>query len=314
MVEWADVVVQNFTPGTAERIGLGYEQLRKINPKIVMLYTCMRGQTGPEAKHTGFGLHGAALGGFAGITGWHDGDPAPPWGAYTDFISPRYGLSALSAALHYRDQTGIGQCIDISQIESSIHFLGPMILDYTENGRLLERAGHDSERGCPHGVYATEGTERYIAIDCQTSEQWRALRDQIPSLSDIGGDELGEVSARLSRRAELDKVLVSHCAGQEAKTFSQILREAGVPAYAVLRPSDFHADPQLVDRGFFIELEHTGFGKSTFDGPVTHYSKTPSSPTHAGPLIGEHTFEVMKDILGYTDEEISEIAAAEALC
>jgi CoA:oxalate CoA-transferase len=81
----------------------------------------------------------------------------------------------------------------------------------------------------------------------------------------------------------------------------------------VLRPTDFHADPQLVDRGFFIELEHTGFGKSTFDGPVTNYSKTPSSPTHAGPLIGEHTFEVMKDILGYTDEEISEIAAAEAL-
>ena len=313
MVEWADVVVQNFTPGTAERIGLGYEQLRKINPKIVMLYTCMRGQTGPEAKHTGFGLHGAALGGFAGITGWHDGDPAPPWGAYTDFISPRFGLSALSAALHYRDQTGIGQCIDISQIESSIHFLGPMILDYTENGRVLERAGHDSERGCPHGVYATEGTERYIAIDCQTSEQWRALRDQIPGLSDIGGDELGELSARLSRRAELDKALVSHCAGQEAKAFSQILREAGVPAYAVLRPSDFHADPQLVDRGFFIELEHTGFGRSTFDGPVTNYSKTPSSPTHAGPLIGEHTFEVMKDILGYTDEEISEIAAAEAL-
>ena len=106
MVEWADVVVENFTPGTAERIGLGYEQLRKINPKIVMLYTCMRGQTGPEAKHTGFGLHGAALGGFVGVTGWPDGKPCAPWGAYTDFISPRFALAALGAALHHRDQTG----------------------------------------------------------------------------------------------------------------------------------------------------------------------------------------------------------------
>jgi benzylsuccinate CoA-transferase BbsF subunit len=180
MVEWADVVVENFTPGTAERLGIGYEQLRKINPKIVMLYTCMRGQTGPEAKHTGFGLHGAALGGFVGITGWPDGKPALPWGAYTDFISPRFALSALGAALHHRDRTGQGQCIDVSQIEAAIHHLGPMILDYCENGRIVDRAGHDSERGCPHGVYRTTGTERFIAIDTQTPTSMRRSLRSVP--------------------------------------------------------------------------------------------------------------------------------------
>ena len=155
MVEWADVVVENFTPGTAERIGLDYETLRKKKPDLVMLYTCMRGQTGPERKHTGFGLHGAALGGFVSITGWPDRKPLAPWGAYTDFISPRYALSALAAALYHRDVTGEGQCVDVSQIEASIHYLAPAILDYTENGRIVDRAGHDSDWGCPHGVYRT---------------------------------------------------------------------------------------------------------------------------------------------------------------
>ncbi|HKK53106.1 MAG TPA: CoA transferase, partial [Myxococcota bacterium] len=154
MAEWADVVIENFTPGTAERLGLDYETLRARNPDLVMLYTCMRGQTGPERKHTGFGLHGAALAGFVGITGWPDRAPVAPWGAYTDFISPRYALAALGAALHHRERTGEGQCIDVSQIESSIHYLAPTILDYAHNGRILDRAGLDSERGCPHGVFA----------------------------------------------------------------------------------------------------------------------------------------------------------------
>jgi crotonobetainyl-CoA:carnitine CoA-transferase CaiB-like acyl-CoA transferase len=313
MVEWADVVVENFTPGTAERIGIGYEQLRKINPKIVMLYTCMRGQTGPEAKHTGFGLHGAAPGGFVGITGWADGKPALPWGAYTDFISPRFALSALGAALHHRDRTGQGQCIDVSQIEAAIHHLGPMILDYSENGRVVERAGHDSERGCPHGVYRTRGIERFVAIDAQTPAQWRALRDLVPTLAALGGDEFDNLSTRLEHRAEIDAALSSFCANEENHSLALRLREAGAPAYASMRATDLHSDQQLIDRNFFIELEHSGFGKHTFDGPVTTFSKTPSRPTRAGPLIGEHTFEVMKDILGYSDDEISEIAATGAL-
>ena len=313
MVEWADVVVENFTPGTAERLGLGYEQLREINPEIVMLYTCMRGQTGPEAKHTGFGLHGAALGGFVGITGWPDGKPAAPWGAYTDFISPRFALSALGAALHHRDRTGQGQCIDVSQIEAAIHHLGPMILDYTENGRVLDRAGHDSERGCPHGVYRTQGTERFVAIETQTPAQWRALREIVPALAGLGGDELDRLAERIARREEIDRALAAFCAEEENHALALRLREAGVPAYSSLRATDFHADPQLDARDFFIELEHSGFGKHTFDGPVTTFSATPSRPTRAGPLIGEHTFEVMKDVLGYSDEEISEIAATGAL-
>ena len=313
MVEWADVVVENFTPGTAERLGLGYEQLREINPEIVMIYTCMRGQTGPERKHTGFGLHGAALGGFTGITGWSDRKPSSPWGAYTDFISPRYALAALGAALHHRDRTGEGQVIDVSQIEAAIHHLAPTILDTQRTGRVLERAGLDSEWGCPHGVYRTRETERFVAIEARTPDQWRALQAEVPGLAKLGGDALDGVDARLARRKEIDDVLSAFAAEQACFEWAERLRAAGVPAYVPLRATDFTKDPQLVARDFYVELEHGGFGRSLFDGAVTTFSRTPPAPDPRGPLIGEHTFEVMKDVLGYSDDEISEIAAAGAL-
>ena len=313
MVEWADVVVENFTPGTAERLGLGYDQLREIKPDIVMLYSCMRGQTGPERKHTGFGIHGAALGGFTGITGWPDRKPVSPWGAYTDFISPRYALSALCAALHYRDQTGEGQLIDLSQIEAAIHHLGPTILDHQRTGRVLEQPGHDSEWGCPHGVYRTAETERFVALEARTPEQWRALCGVVPGLAALGDDALDGIDARLARRDEIDAIVTEWAARQKCFEVADRLRESGVPAYVPLRSRDYHADPQLAAREFFIELDHGGMGRQFFDAPVTKFSRTPARPTRAGPLIGEHTFEVMKEILGYSDEEISDIAAKGAL-
>lgn len=311
MVEWADVVVENFTPGTAERLGLDYETLRARKPDLVLLYTCMRGQTGPERTHTGFGLHGAALGGFVGITGWPDRKPQPPWGAYTDFISPRYALAALAAALYHRDRTGEGQCIDVSQIEAAIHHLSPMLLDYEETGRLIDRAAHDSERGCPHGVYPARGSERYVAIEARTPAHWSALCALVPALSSWAA--LENVAARRAQREAIDLNLAAWCKGQEPFALAHELREAGVPAYVPLRATDFHDDPQLVARDFFIELEHAEMGTMTFDGPVTLFSETPAVAKRAGPTIGEHTFPVMRDILGYSEDEIAEIAATGAL-
>ena len=312
IVEWADVVVENFTPGTAERLQIDYETLRQKNPDLVMLYTCMRGQTGPERKHTGFGLHGAALAGFVSITGWPDRKPQAPWGAYTDFISPRYALSALAAALHHRDVTGEGQCVDMSQIEASIHFLTPMILDYSRHGRLIDRAGMASEWGCPHGVYPALGTERYVAIETRTPEQWQALCASVPALAALP-DTFAHLEERLAHVDTIERPLAAWCAERDAFEQALALREAGVPAYAVARATDFHDDPQLAARDFFIELDHVELGRMLYDGAVTKFSRTPATPTHAGPTIGQHTFEVMTQILDYSEEEVADFAAKGAL-
>ncbi len=307
MIEWADVVVENYTPGTANRLGFGYEHVRALNPGAVMLSSCMRGQTGPEARHTGFGLHGACLGGFTAITGWPDRPPNPPWGAYTDFISPRYALSALGAALHHRNRTGQGQYIDLSQIEASIHFLAPLVLEYRDSGQVRLPPGTDCERAVPHGVFRTIGTERFCAIAVETDEQWEALRSVVADL-DMVDDRWTELGI-----ANSEDILIGWFAEHEAFEAAQMLREHGVPAYAVLRASDFYDDPNLEARGFFIELDHGAIGKMTFDGPVTLFSATPARPWRAGPMVGEHTQQVMSEILGFTDDEITALAATGAL-
>ena len=305
MIEWADVVVENYTPGTADRLGFGYEHVAALNPAAVMLSSCMRGQTGPEAHHTGFGLHGACLGGFVAVTGWPDRPPNAPWGAYTDFISPRYALSALGAALHHRNRTGQGQYIDLSQIEASIHFLAPLVLEYRDSGRVRTQAGLSSERAAPHGVYRTAGIERFCAVAVETDEQWEALGSVVPDLRRVGD--------RWAETAAADAILADWFAPRDGFEAAQELRDAGVPAYVALRASDFYADPNLVAREFFIELDHGAIGTMTFDGPVTLFSATPARPWRAGPMVGEHTQQVMSEILGFSDEEITALAATGAL-
>lgn len=305
MIEWADVVVENYTPGTADRLGFGYEHVAALNPAAVMLSSCMRGQTGPESHHTGFGLHGACLGGFVAVTGWPDRPPNAPWGAYTDFISPRYALSALGAALHHRNRTGQGQYIDLSQIEASIHFLAPLVLEYRDSGRVRTQAGLSSERAAPHGVYRTAGIERFCAVAVETDEQWEALGSVVPDLRQVGD--------RWAETAAADEILAQWFAPRDGFEAAQELRAAGVPAYVALRASDFYADPNLVAREFFIELDHGAIGTMTFDGPVTLFSATPARPWRAGPMVGEHTQQVMSEVLGFSNEEITALAATGAL-
>ncbi len=313
IVDWADIVTESFTAGSAAKLGLDYETLRKRKPGLIMISSCMRGQTGPEAAYTGFGLQGAGLAGLVAITGWPDRLPSGPWGAYSDFISPRYSLAAIGAALRHRDRTGEGQYIDFSQIEAAIHFIEPAVLDYTVNGRVLDRPGHDSERACPHGVYATRGIERYVAIATETAAQWRALGSQVPALARMQTPALDELPARLARRSEIDACLVEACADQEPFAFAESLRRAGVPAYVIMRGTDLHVDPQLLARGFFVDLDHPAIGRVRLNGAVTKFSETPAAPTHAGPTIGQHSFEVLTGMLGYTEDEVAELAAAGAL-
>jgi len=311
MVDWADVVVESFTPGSAAKLGLDYQTLRRRRPDLIMLSSCMRGQTGPEARYTGFGLQGAGLAGLVAITGWPDRLPSGPWGAYTDFIAPRFSLAALGAALHHRARTGEGQYIDVSQIEAAIHFIEPLLLDCALNGRVAGRAGHDSQRACPHGVFAAQGEERYMAIAVETPAQWRALRQIVPQLP--AQNSLDALSARLARKAELEAPLRKWCAAQEPFAAARQLRQAGVPAYPVLRATDLYEDPQLRARGFFIPLDHPRLGRATFEGATTHFSQTPARPLHAGPTIGQHTFETLRDLLGYTEQQITHLAADGAL-
>jgi benzylsuccinate CoA-transferase BbsF subunit len=277
-----------------------------------MVSTSMRGQTGPERHYAGFGAQGAALTGFESITGWPDRPPSQIYGAYTDFIATRYGLAVLAAALVHRDETGRGQLIDLSQSEAALQFLEPLILDYTVNGREAERRGHVSLHACPHAVFRASGEERYLAIAVETAEQWKGLCELAP-LAAFADARFRELVERQRAREAIETALSAWCADADAFELADRLRAGGVPAYAVLRPSDLEADPQLAHRGFFVTVDHAAMGPVRVDGPATRYSRTPVRLRTAAPTLGQHSDFVLRELLGLSAEEVSELAIAGAL-
>jgi crotonobetainyl-CoA:carnitine CoA-transferase CaiB-like acyl-CoA transferase len=307
LADWADVVVENFTPGTMKRLGLDYETLSRDRPELIMISTCLLGQTGPWASFAGYGPHGAAISGLHYLTGWPDRPPTGPNGPYTDVIAPKYSVSALAAAILERRRTGRGQHLDVSQVESAIHFLEPLVLDQTVNGRTAPAAGLDSLYACPHGVYRTAGTERYAAIAVETAEQWRALRSLAP-LDAFGGERFDDLGARLAVRDAIDAALAGWALQQDHREVERRLVEVGVPASTVQRMTDLHQDPQLTWRGYFVPLRHTEVGEIPYDGLITRFSAKRTMLHKASPCLGEDTDYVMRSILGIADEEIAAYA------
>ena len=309
---WADVVIESFTPGTMARFGLDWAALSSDRTDLIMVSTCLRGQTGPERRYTGFGYQGSALSGLHGVTGWPDRPPNGPYGAFTDFISPRFGLLAVVAALYARTRSGEGQLIDLSQGEAAIHFIAPLVLDYVANGRVARAAGHDSMTDAPNGVYACRGRERYVAISCATTGQWRALRDVV-GLRGFDAPEYGTYEGRQADRARIDAALAAWCADQDGHEIATMLADAGVPASAVQRASDLYHDPQLAHRGFFVTLDHPAMGPTPYDGFATHFSETPGRLSKPAPLLGEDTHHVLTELLGLSAETVALYAESGAL-
>ena len=290
MADWADVVLESYSPGTMARFGLDWETLSAERDDLVMLSTSMRGQTGRERGYSGFGGQGACIAGLFDLVGWPDRTPSGPWGAYTDFISPRFGISVLVAALMHRRRTGLGQYIDLAQIECGIRFLEPLILDYAVNGRVAQRLGQASPSLDPHGVFTCAGEQRYVAVGVETPDEREAL-------------------VRVLNGVELD----DWCRARDAFDAAAELRRVGVPAYVVMRPSDLYEDPQLTHRGFFETLDHPVMGPTPYDGPATIYSRTPQRLRSPAPCLGQHNDKVLRDYLGMEADEIERLRGIGAL-
>ncbi|MBO0730812.1 MAG: CoA transferase, partial [Acidimicrobiaceae bacterium] len=266
LVRWADVVAEAFSPRAMRGWELNYEALRKINPSLVMLSSCLMGQNGPLSAYAGFGNLGGAYAGFYDLAGWPDRGPAGPYGAYTDYVSPRYGLAALLAALDHRARTGEGQHIDLSQAEASMHFLGPAIVSHAVGGTTLGRPGNRDTDMAPHGVYPSEGEDEWVAIACQSDEQWKALCALLDRADLASEQGLTSAAGRLARADEVDAELARWTARHGAAEAAEQLRNEGIPAHAVQSSPGCFADPQLVHRGHFVEVDHELHGVVHVEG------------------------------------------------
>ena len=300
LADWADVVLESFSPGTMTRFGLDWDTLAEGRDDLVMLSTCMRGQSGRERTYSGFGGQGAAIAGLFGLVGWPDRPPSGPWGAYTDFITPRFGVAALAAALLHRQRTGAGQYIDVSQIECGIRFLEPLVLEHAANGNVATRLGQDSPQLEPHGVFACRGTHRYIVVGVETGNEREALARAIG------------LAGAADAADGMDAALSAWCESRDAFGAAAFLRRHGVPAHVVARPADLYEDEQLLHRRFFVTLNHPVMGPTPYDGPATIYSRTPPRLRTPAPCLGQHNREVMGAVLGIDGAEYERLRAAGA--
>jgi len=313
LVERADVVIENFTPGTMERLGLDHAAMSERNPGLVTLSTCNQGATGPHAGRAGFGTHLTALSGFTHLTGWPDRAPALLWGPFIDYIAVAYGAVAVLAAVEERSRTGRGCHVDLSQYEAGIQLIAPVLATYFSSGQVLERAGNRHATAVPHAIFPCAGEERWCAISIHDDEEWRRLRTALgdpvwaadPALDGAAGRRAAEV--RLERRiAEWTRVRTREQA-------VAALRAAGVHAAPVNDMRDVLADGQLVHRRAFRTLEHPEMGPHSVPGPSFVLPATPDRVESAAPLLGQHNREVLRGILGLTEDDIARLEAERAL-
>ena len=311
LVANSDVVMDNFTPGVMESWGLDYEELKRVKPDIIMLRQSGFGSWGPYAQQPAFGMILAAMAGLPNFIGWPESGPLPVGvSAYTDCISPRFASAALIAALDYRNKTGKGQLLDLSQVETTLYFITPAILEYISTGREPARIGNSHPHAAPHGVYPCKGDDRWCTIAVFSDEQWASLC-QVMGKTDYRDDaRFSTLPARKQNEDEINELISGWTINFTPKEVMTKLQSAGVPSGVVKNAADIYDDPQLRQRKLFWPLQHPDMGLFTHLGQGFELSKTPARARTPSPRLGEHTEYVCSKILGMTDEEFVELMGA----
>jgi crotonobetainyl-CoA:carnitine CoA-transferase CaiB-like acyl-CoA transferase len=312
LVRWADVVCESFAPGTMSKLGFDYQTLCETNPDLIMLSTCLMGQTGPLARFAGYGNLGAAVGGFHELAGWPDRPPAGPYGAYTDYMAPRFNAAAVLAALDHRRRTGEGQHVDVAQAEVGLHFLAPAVLNQSVNGELWSRAGNRDELYAPHGCYPVEGEDRWIAIAVDGEAPWQALCDELGAPEWASDARFADAATRRENAAALDVSISERTQSRKGRDLEAALVARGVPAHRVLDSAGLCEDPQLLYRGHFLDRE-AGDLKTVIEAPRANLSRTPGQAGAQVPMFGSDNQWVLGDLLGYDDEKTTDLVIAGVL-
>ncbi|MFO0688348.1 MAG: CoA transferase [Myxococcota bacterium] len=313
LVRWADVILESFTPGAAARLGFGYEEAARANPSVILVSTCLMGQTGPLAKLAGYGYHAAAIAGFYDLTGWPDRAPVGPWNAYTDTIAPRFLTATLIAALDHRRRTGEGQHIDVGQLEAALHLLAPELLARQATDLRFERRGNRAPDAAPQGAYPCLGEDEWCAIAVGSDAQWQALRRALGDPEWARSSALDGVAGRLAAHDAIDRALSDWTRSRTPREVMRILLEAGVPAGHVQRSRDLLEDPQLRHRRFHRFFEHPEMGRVPYSGHAFRIRGYDNGPRGPAPLLGGESFEILAESLGFEPDRIADLMASGAL-
>ncbi|SFK64370.1 formyl-CoA transferase [Halogranum rubrum] len=313
LVSEADLLVENFRPGTLERWGLGWEHLSDVNPDLVMLRMSGFGQDGPYAERPGFGTLAEAMSGFAYLNGFPDSPPLLPPTGLADNIAALFSTFAVMFALYHRDvNDGGGQYIDTSLIEPIFGLLGPQPLRYDQLGEIESRSGNRSTSSAPRNVYRT-GDDRWVAISASAQPLAMRTFDAIDR-PDLKDDPRFETNAkRLENVDELDAIIQGWMDEHTREEILESFEEADATIAPVYNVEDILNDEHYAARESFISVDDEDLGEATVQNVFPKFSKTPGKVDHLGPSLGEHNDDVYRDRLGYDDEMLADLDSEGAI-
>jgi len=303
----AEVVIENFRPGTVKELGVDYPTLARINPRLIYLSASGFGQTGPYSQRPGLDLILQGLSGIMSVTGEPDGNPVKVGIPIVDLATALFGAYAILSAYVARERTGEGQFIDLSLFESAVALAAWESAEYWTTGEIPERLGSAHRHSAPYQAFKTK--DGYVTLGATTPPLWSAFCNVL-GLHELERDPRFATNAeRWANARELAKIIEDVMVVRTSDEWYRTLEEAGIPCGVLNRYNQVLSDPHLVARDFFVDLDHPTAGTVRHIGSPARLSKTPPQMRTAAPMLGEHTHAIMKQ-LGFGPEEISELTAA----
>ena len=310
LIAISDVVIENSATGTMERLGLGFDQMRKINPRLVLASSQLMGATGPWKDWIGFGPNSRTAGAMTWLWNFPEGGMPPGSGAiHPDHLAGRVLALGAVATLLARDRHGAGGHLEVAQVEVIIGLLADLMLKASLAPGSVSPQGNLSARGAPWGVYQCAGNERWCVITIRNDDEWRRFRTAIGDPEWTRSSEYQTARGRIDARAELDRRVTEWTSAHTDRDVTDILQRAGVPAGFMMYASDMPADPHLLARGYPQAVEQPGVGAMMFEGPAFHATSIPAPIVAPAPALGEHTREICRTLLAMSDADVSKLVA-----
>jgi crotonobetainyl-CoA:carnitine CoA-transferase CaiB-like acyl-CoA transferase len=309
LVRKSDVVVENFSAGVLDKMGLGFQQLKQDNPRIVMVSVSGFGQTGPISRNVAYGATVMALGGLTGLTGYRGAEPRSSGLSYPDPNTAMHAAFAVLCALWRRERTGQGEYIDIALLESMMAVMPEGIMAQVMRHEQPPLDDNRDPLLAPYGVYPCGGEDTWISICVRDDNEWRNLCAAMNREELATEPRFVTAAARKHNEDQLDRIVSAWTRNFDQFELERALQRAGIAAAVVMSAKDVAADSHLEARGFFVRLNHPEIGKFTHAGIPWHFSATPLSVRRPAPQLGEATEYVFKELLGHSDAEYQALLA-----
>ncbi len=311
----ADVVVENFSAGVMDRLGLGYESLRQANPRLIFASMSGYGNTGPRRDWTSMNMNLQGYAGLMQVTGAEGDPPTAISNSWNDYIGGLHTCYAVIGALTERESTGAGIHLDMGQFECSVSMIAPLLLFSAVSGQNPERTGNRSARFAPQGVYRCAGNDQWCAVSVRDDAQWRALAEAVdeavPDAGLAGDGRFATVSARMRHHDAIDARIEAWTRGLESAEVERRLKQAGVSASRMRRVQDVVEDG--APSGAYKRMEEPRVGSMLTTALPVEFSESAPPPATPAPRLGQHSREVLREWLGLPESELSELAGTGAL-